>query len=304
MLTIHVSMPMRNLVSKTLLTTLLTLILGIATISDTTSSARASLADDLDIIVSPFGRATDSLRALSVRLDYRLDDLSAIDSSLFSRLMLPVISPELRTHLETMSYFQPIIVTPSQDDTHLTTRVDAQQRYIDLILSSIESRRSLAVQLPTLTPTTGSHTSSFGYRIHPISGRVKMHEGIDLSSPTGTPIHASGNGVVTFAGRRNGYGNTVQIAHSYGYATLYGHCSKLLVKEGDTVQQGDVIALVGSTGASTGPHLHYEVSVDGTKVAPDGFLLDKPVRPVEREESAIDSPAPKKRSAVKRRKRR
>ncbi len=275
---------MRTAVSKTLLTTLVTLTITFASISDTSSLAHARLVDNIDLIATPFSRLIDSLRLESIHLDNRISELSAADSSVYRRLMLPVISPDLRSHLQTMRYFEPVVITPVENDEgRLVTRIDMQRRYIDLFLSNIEGRRSLVDQLPTLTPTAGTYTSSFGYRVHPISGRVKMHEGIDLSAPSGTPIRASGNGVISFAGRRNGYGNTVQIAHSFGYATLYGHCSKLLVKEGDTVSRGDVIALVGSTGASTGPHLHYEVSVDGTKVAPDGFLLEDPIRPIAKE---------------------
>lgn len=288
---------MRTAVSKTLLTTLLTLAFAFASISDSSSLAHARLVDNIDIIATPFSRLIDSLRLESIHLDNRITELSAADSSVYRRLMLPVISPELRSHLQTMRYFEPVVITPVEnDESRLVTRIDMQRRYIDVFLSNIEGRRSLVDQLPTLTPTVGTYTSSFGYRVHPISGRVKMHEGIDLSAPGGTPIRASGNGVVSFAGRRNGYGNTVQIAHAFGYATLYGHCSKLLVKEGDTVSRGDIIALVGSTGASTGPHLHYEVSVDGTKVAPDGFLLEEPIRPIAVETSATETTRPASKS--------
>lgn len=254
-------------------------LVSLAISSNTLSSARAGLTDEL--IISPISHIADSLRSLTTHLENRIADLVATDSSMSRRLALPVVSVDLRQHLESMSYIAPVIFSPENPGVlRLSSVIDQQNRYIDIVLSSIDSRRRLVDRLPTLTPAVGTYTSAFGYRVHPISGRTKMHEGIDLSAPTGTPIRASGDGIVILAGRRNGYGNTVQIEHGFGYATLYGHCSRILVKEGDTVHRGQVIALVGSTGASTGPHLHYEVSVDGTKVAPDGFLIDAPVTPV------------------------
>src|SRR6185295_14364349 len=101
--------------------------------------------------------------------------------------------------------------------------------------------------LPTLIPCSGTETSGFGGRVHPIFGVYKMHTGVDLAAKKGTPIFAAGKGVIVFSGTKHGYGNCVVIDHGYGYQTLYGHASKLLVKEGDSVCRGDMIALVGST---------------------------------------------------------
>ncbi len=99
-----------------------------------------------------------------------------------------------------------------------------------------------------------------------------MHEGIDFAAPLGTPIHAVAAGIVTWAGPRGGYGNMVQIAHGNGFSTRYGHASKILVHVGETVQRGDVIALVGSTGWSTGPHVHFEVLRKGLEINPARFV--------------------------------
>ncbi len=119
-----------------------------------------------------------------------------------------------------------------------------------------------------LRPVNGPIVSGFGYRVHPIFRRVKFHYGIDIAAPYGTPIRAAGDGEVVFAGWRRAYGNTVIIDHGNGLATLYAHCSRILVTEGQRVKQGDVIALVGSTGLSTGPHLHFEVRRYGEPVNP------------------------------------
>lgn len=117
-------------------------------------------------------------------------------------------------------------------------------------------------------PVSGRMSSGFGGRYHPVLKRSRIHNGVDIAAPTGTPIHAAGDGEVIFAGWRGGYGNTVIIDHGGGVATLYGHCSKLYVGAGKRVSTGDRIAAVGSTGMSTGPHLHWEVRVNGTPVNP------------------------------------
>jgi murein DD-endopeptidase MepM/ murein hydrolase activator NlpD len=121
-----------------------------------------------------------------------------------------------------------------------------------------------------LQPVSGRVGSGFGYRTHPISGRRKMHQGVDIGASHGTTIKAAGDGRVVMAGWNGGYGNCVIIDHGGGVATLYGHCSKLFVSSGQRVTQGQRIAAVGSTGYSTGPHLHWEVRVNGKPVNPLG----------------------------------
>ena len=119
-------------------------------------------------------------------------------------------------------------------------------------------------------PVAGRMSSGFGGRYHPILKRSRMHTGQDIAAPSGTPIYASGDGEVIFAGWRGGYGNCVMIDHGGNVITLYGHCSRLYVGVGQKVKAGDRIAAVGSTGMSTGPHCHWEVRVGGTPVNPLG----------------------------------
>jgi murein DD-endopeptidase MepM/ murein hydrolase activator NlpD len=162
-------------------------------------------------------------------------------------------------------------------------RVDlnALIRRANLLASSFEEAKdSLAshsqrlAATPSIMPTQGWLTSAFSsMREHPILHIARPHEGIDVTAPMGSPIEAPAGGVVTDAGWESGYGNTVTIDHGYGITTKFAHASKLLVKTGQRVQRGQRIALVGNTGLATGPHLHYEVHVNGRPVDPLKYVL-------------------------------
>lgn len=121
-------------------------------------------------------------------------------------------------------------------------------------------------------PVSGGYTSGYGWREHPVDGGDNFHHGVDISSPEGTEIHAFADGVVDVVGTGDSYGNYIQIKHSDTVKTLYAHCSKLLKEQGETVKMGDVIALVGSTGNVTGPHLHFEVKANGLWHDPTYYL--------------------------------
>ncbi|MCK4595120.1 M23 family metallopeptidase [bacterium] len=145
-----------------------------------------------------------------------------------------------------------------------------------LINQTIERTRretDIRAHTPSIKPIVGHIVSFLGNRIHPITGLIHFHRGIDILAPRGTPIFAPADGVVTYAGTRGGYGITCFVNHGYGYQTRYGHCSKLHVKVGDEVKRGQIIAEVGSTGMSTGSHLHYEVLVDGSVTDPMAYIF-------------------------------
>ena len=139
---------------------------------------------------------------------------------------------------------------------------------------SLSAHRELLESTPSILPTNGRLTSGFSSaRLHPIHNRELPHEGVDLSARRGTPILAAANGRVTMAGRRSGYGLVVELDHGYGYSTLYGHASQVLVRPGQLVERGDVIAQVGTTGIATSPHLHYEVRVGDRPVNPMNYVI-------------------------------
>ncbi|MEO5666955.1 MAG: M23 family metallopeptidase [Bdellovibrionota bacterium] len=149
-----------------------------------------------------------------------------------------------------------------------------EQGYADLQ----EHMQDNAIRLratPSIMPTRGWFSSEFGYRVNPFSGTKTFHAGIDIANFTGTPVYATADGIVSYAGPRGGYGNVVQIDHGFGIVTRFGHNSKLLVTVGKRVRRGDLISEIGSTGRSTAPHCHYEVVLNGKPVNPRAFILEE-----------------------------
>jgi murein DD-endopeptidase MepM/ murein hydrolase activator NlpD len=144
---------------------------------------------------------------------------------------------------------------------------------LDLALDQFEKVKSFALKMPFANPAPGKQiTSLFGNRVDPFFGKLALHAGVDFRQKTGTAVRATGDGIVINAGPVGGYGNMVEIDHGNGITTRYGHLSKILVKKGEKIGEGDTIALSGSTGRSTGPHLHYEVRRNGQAVDPMRFL--------------------------------
>jgi murein DD-endopeptidase MepM/ murein hydrolase activator NlpD len=150
----------------------------------------------------------------------------------------------------------------------------AQSDSFDKLLKSLEKKRNLLAATPSLRPTKGWVSSDFGYRISPFTGRREFHNGLDIATREGTPIIATADGVVTFAHSKWLIGNMVTIDHGHGMTTQYGHIKELKVKKGDHVKRGQVIATVGNTGRSTGPHVHYIVRLNGVPVNPEKYILD------------------------------
>lgn len=127
--------------------------------------------------------------------------------------------------------------------------------------------------IPDISPVRGRLTSIFGWRTSPISGQARIHYGIDVAAPAGSPIYATANGVVTKVNRTEDYGKFVEIQHERKMITRYAHTSAIYVKEGAKVKKGDIIAAVGNTGHSTGPHVHYEIEVSGKRYDPENFIV-------------------------------
>ena len=149
-----------------------------------------------------------------------------------------------------------------------------QQQAFEELHGYLQDRKSLLASTPAIRPTSGWLSSGFGYRISPFTGRKEFHRGIDIATRAGTPVIAPADGVVTYTGKKGGLGKLVVIDHGYGKITRYAHLKKWLVRRGTHVKRGDKIALVGNTGRSTAPHLHYEVHVNGIPANPTKYILN------------------------------
>jgi murein DD-endopeptidase MepM/ murein hydrolase activator NlpD len=160
----------------------------------------------------------------------------------------------------------------------LIRRANLLAKSYDEALDSLKSRTDQMQRTPSIWPVDGWLTSAYmAQRIHPIHGDLRAHEGIDVSAPMGSPIRVAAGGLVIDAGTESGYGLLVTVDHGYGMVTRYAHCSKILVRVGQRVKRGDVIANVGNTGIATGPHLHYEVLRGGKHMDPKTFIFPKTI---------------------------
>ncbi len=168
-----------------------------------------------------------------------------------------------------------LIAATSKQVDKLLKEIEVQSRSLDEIEKLAKNKEALLTAIPAIQPVQNKDlkrvASGYGMRMHPILKRRKMHNGMDFTAKTGTPIYATGDGVVAKASRGTGFGNVVYIDHGFGYQTRYAHMSKFNTKKGRKVKRGDIIGYVGNTGLSSGPHLHYEVHKNGKAINPVNF---------------------------------
>jgi murein DD-endopeptidase MepM/ murein hydrolase activator NlpD len=162
----------------------------------------------------------------------------------------------------------------NRDLETLGQEITFRERSFRELKKILEERRSALASTPTIWPVKGLVTAGYGYRRSPFTGQREMHEGLDIAVPLGTAILATADGIVSFVGPLSAFGNVVFLNHGHGFATFYAHVSTSRVKEGQQVMRGDVIAYVGMSGRTTGPHVHYEVQVNGTAVNPMKYVVD------------------------------
>lgn len=227
-------------------------------------------------------RLENQMNSLDEKLDAQergLKQLLARDNGIY----LPIVGEKLISRSEWEGgrggapVALPLESTPS---SRMSQRLDKMTFQIGLLrrsLASVSSKmgaKEIELRtLPSIAPVNGNLISGFGNRTHPVTGHTKFHEGLDFACQTGTPIYASGDAVVESADyNENGYGNCINLNHQNGYRTKYAHLSSMLVSEGQKVSRGDLIGYSGSTGLSSGPHLHYEVSFREVKIDPIDFF--------------------------------
>lgn len=170
----------------------------------------------------------------------------------------------------------------SKSDTEVAAKLDVLVRQVSArkasfseVLKHAKDQRYTVDHTPSIRPASGWMVAGYGQRKNPFTGRMEMHRGVDIAAPKGTPIYATADGRVSFVGYRGGYGLLVKVDHGQGRSTWYGHCSMAKVRTGNLVKRGQIIATIGKTGQAIGPHVHYEVRIDGDPVNPANFFLSR-----------------------------
>jgi murein DD-endopeptidase MepM/ murein hydrolase activator NlpD len=227
---------------------------------------------DADMHLNALAQRLGHMQAELLRLNalgQRLSRMAGLDKREFDFSVEPAMGgPEASRGLSSLAV---------PDFVKTLERVSGQIEHKSERLAALEStlmdKQLHAAVYPAGWPTDGGWVSSgFGLRSDPFTGRTAYHEGVDIASRFGSSIKAMGGGVVSYAGEKDGYGLTVEVTHGNGYTTRYAHCKAVLVRVGDRIAKGQEVALVGTTGRSTGPHLHFEVLRDGKAVNPASYL--------------------------------
>ena len=237
---------------------------------------RASLESQLEVL----NNQVDQMQVVMTDLQQRDDNLYRV---LFGAEPIP-LSVRQGAQRKIDYYEQLAQMTNSELAADLALKVDLLEKEIYVQAKSYDEVAQMAKEqeirmenIPAIQPVMNKDlkrvASGYGMRIDPVYHVRKFHQGMDFTAPTGTEVFATGNAKVEFAGWKQGYGNTVILDHGYGYKTLYAHLYKILVRKGQKVRRSDIIALVGNTGKSTGPHLHYEVRLNNKPVDPRNYYF-------------------------------
>ena len=235
---------------------------------DMIEQARFNARSDLDALASRIGLMQADVIRLNA-LGERLIKVAGLDASEFDFDHTPSFGGPQEPESTVSVNFDNVI-----DD--LNEQLASRELQLDVLEDILLNRQRRTESKPTGRPIAKGWTSSYyGKRTDPFTGKLAMHKGMDFAGKEGSEIIAVAGGVVTWAGERYGYGNLVEINHGNGYTTRYGHNASLLVKVGDTIEKGQVISLMGSTGRSTGPHVHFEVLKNDRQINPARFVASK-----------------------------
>lgn len=230
--------------------------------------------------IQSFAHEINSLKEKLVELDQFEEKIRVIanlsprqaDDNLFG---VGGAAPEdLEPQLELTQRHEGLMREMHKQMDELDTASQRQESSFGSLLDNLEGQRNLLASTPAIRPTSGWMTSRFGYRVSPFTGRKEFHKGVDIANRKGTAILATANGIVSYAGQKGTMGNVLVIDHGHGMITRYAHLSEALKKTGEKVKRGDIIAQMGNSGRSTGPHLHYEVHLNGVPVNPATYILN------------------------------
>lgn len=224
------------------------------------------------------------LKNYSIKVDEKLADLNKIQNQVLNMVGLDASNKDTglveKTDILFSYSYSPNIISRSaqssifssqgyeEEMNLLTELIDREKENMEQLILNVEQQLEYLDALPNLMPNPGRISSPFGYRISPTGRSREFHNGVDISNKLGTDIIAAGSGIVTYSGYNGGYGKVVMISHGYGYTSIYAHNQEILVSVGDQIKKGQVIAKVGSTGRSTGPHVHFEVRLNNEPINP------------------------------------
>jgi murein DD-endopeptidase MepM/ murein hydrolase activator NlpD len=230
--------------------------------------------------IQAFAHEINALKEKLVGLDQFVEKIrvianlapSRVDNNLFG--VGGAAPDDLDPQLELTQRHEGLMREMHQQVDELNTATQRQENSFDNLLDKLEGQRNMLASTPAIRPTDGWMTSRFGHRISPFTGRKEFHKGVDIANREGTAILATANGIVSYAGKKGPMGNVIVIDHGHGMLTRYAHLSEALKKQGEKVKRGDIIAQMGNSGRSTGPHLHYEVHLNGVPVNPATYILN------------------------------
>lgn len=241
--------------------------------------------NNLNIITDQQKAEIEELKNTSKMVMDKLSQLYALENKVRNMVGLKNVAKEnnllkvsrsfdrTNSYIDGSGFYSDLTNDKSVDE--ITNLIDLQKDNYDNFIKELEKQLKYLECRPDKWPVSGRITSKFAYRIHPISGKRQFHDGLDIANDSGTKIVAAGSGIVTYSGWNGGYGRVIIISHGYGYKSVYAHNRKNLVAVGERVKKGQVIAELGNTGRSTGPHLHFEVYYKGNKIDPLKILKSK-----------------------------
>lgn len=238
-------------------------------------SRNSTLKKELILLRERYATFSNELKKLAVknnelRLAVNLDPITLEDRNIgIGGSIFEFMQP---SNANEFSFFVSMI---KEDVENITAKLNFEQENYAVIKKKLEQNQKLFDALPAIKPIEAAYSDDFGMRLHPILKIPKMHNGLDFIAKVGTPVYSPGSGKITFAGRKPGLGQTIEIDHGFGYKTIFGHLSEIRVKIGQNITRGFLIAKSGNSGEfSTGPHLHYEVRHKGIALNPQNFIFD------------------------------
>ena len=225
------------------------------------------------------GRIEDLERQLSKLKDFdkKIRILANLERGQESTALMGMGGPspsDIRDRLKKERDDRGLVQQMRADIDRLQSEAIHQEVSLSEIEKQLQTKKEILIHTPSIWPTMGWVTSGFGFRTNPFTGLTQMHEGVDISNRVGTPVTAPADGIISDVGNDLVHGRIVVLSHGFGMTTRYSHLSKVLVKTGQKVKRGDRVAEVGMTGNTTGPHLHYEVRLNGIPVNPMRYVLN------------------------------